>query len=378
MSQRMSPGYSAKDSKIIMPKLHDELYPDVVANLPSLSGKVVAITGTTSGTGYWCAIATASKGAAAILLLNRPSERAAKADADIQLAVDKAGVSTKVTSIECDLSSFASVRQAAQAAKQYATGGLDVLCCNAGVGGQRDVRTSDGFDLQMQTNHLSHALLIELLESSLEQAATARGEARVVFHSSGARFFLLGPKTAVKDFGGDQFTACAPGTLYGDSSGAQQARYNHSKLANSAYTMALHERFKAAGSKVKALCADPGAASTSFFHNTTLGQEAGGCAAWVANWMLWGMASKMTQSGPDGTCPLLLACFSAEAHSGDLYSPEHSKMGMKFYCKGAPKKMVAGNKAVDGVTFSETNTLSPENQRKAWEATRTALGITHD
>ena len=43
-----------------------------------MSGKVVAITGTTSGTGYFCARELAKLGAT-VLLLNRESERSAHA-----------------------------------------------------------------------------------------------------------------------------------------------------------------------------------------------------------------------------------------------------------------------------------------------------------
>ena len=64
----------------------DVKYDETVAGLGSLSGRTCAITGTTSGTGYWTAIAAARAGAARILLLNRPSERAERALAEIRRA----------------------------------------------------------------------------------------------------------------------------------------------------------------------------------------------------------------------------------------------------------------------------------------------------
>ena len=53
----------------------------------------------------------------------------------------------------------------------------DVLMNNAGVMGIPDTRTGDGFDVQMQTNHLSHFALTALLMPAMEAAADARGEA---------------------------------------------------------------------------------------------------------------------------------------------------------------------------------------------------------
>ena len=43
-----------------------------------------------------------------------------------------------------------------------------------------DTRNADGFDVQMQSNHLSHFLLTKLLLPSLEAAASNRGETRHV------------------------------------------------------------------------------------------------------------------------------------------------------------------------------------------------------
>ena len=66
------------------------------------------------------------------------------------------------------------------------------------------------YDVQSQTNHLSHFLLTRLLFASLEAAATVRGEARVVQHSSGAR---SGQRSTNKEAQGlleaKYFTPCA-------------------------------------------------------------------------------------------------------------------------------------------------------------------------
>jgi NAD(P)-dependent dehydrogenase (short-subunit alcohol dehydrogenase family) len=101
--------------------------------------------------------------------------------------------------------------------------------------------TSDGYDIQMQTNHLSHFLLTSLLMPDLEKAAQARGDARIVNHSSGARSGIgskaaqpiqakyMQPVTASEDLGGDDFAGC-------------WQRYQQTKLANVVFTLALKAR----------------------------------------------------------------------------------------------------------------------------------------
>ena len=79
-------------------------------------------------------------------MLNRPSSRATTAEASIRKEVPDAVIS----SIECDLQSFDSVRQAAEVMKSKFSGtGIDVLCNNAGVMALGDIATVDGFDVQV-------------------------------------------------------------------------------------------------------------------------------------------------------------------------------------------------------------------------------------
>ena len=89
---------------------------------------------------------------------------------------------------------------------------------NAGVMAVPDKRTADGYDVQMQTNHLSHFLLTKLVMPSLEAAANARGEARIVQHSSGARGMLPGMAEAGHSgmLEAKYMEPCEPDTLGGN------------------------------------------------------------------------------------------------------------------------------------------------------------------
>jgi NAD(P)-dependent dehydrogenase (short-subunit alcohol dehydrogenase family) len=150
-------------------------------SVPNLHGKVVVITGCTTGTGFVAAQCAARKGAEAILMLNRPSERATAAEVSVKEQVP-ATESTKVETIACDLQDLSSVKEAIKAIQaKYQK--IDVLCNNAGVMALEDVATKDGYDIQVQTNHLSHFLLTKELFPLLQKS----DDGRIVQHSSMAR-----------------------------------------------------------------------------------------------------------------------------------------------------------------------------------------------
>ena len=155
-------------------------FPTLKASLPSMKGKTVAVTGCTSGTGFTLARVCLELGAR-VIMLNRASAR--NEEAKTRLEALAKGM---VAAVPCDLTDFESVR-AAGATLRKDFDAIDVLVNNAGVMGVKDEATKDGYDVQMQTNHLSHFLLTSEVWPLLQKAAELRGEARVVQHSSGAR-----------------------------------------------------------------------------------------------------------------------------------------------------------------------------------------------
>lgn len=282
--------------------------PDLVKLLPSQKGKVVVITGTTSGTGSVAASVAADLGAH-VVLLNRSSKRAEAGLASLQAKHGK----DSFTDVPCDLQDFASVRAAAATiSEKFGKEGVDILINNAGVMGMPDKRTKDGFDVQMQTNHLSHFLLSMELMPLLETAAARAGEARVVNHSSlaahgaplEAKYYAESKEDELGGFeeGSERFTD------------PQWLRYHQSKLANQVFTHALNDKLKENKSAVISLVAHPGLASTSLQVTTT---KHGGSSGKV-------MSARMetAQSAEDGTCGILSCAFLKEAEAGQYYGPK--------------------------------------------------------
>lgn len=266
-----------------------------------MTGKVVAITGTTSGTGYVCAREVARKGAS-VLLLNRKSERSEKALQQLQSEVPGG----KFEAVECDLQSIASVRSAVESIKDKYNS-LDVLVNNAGVMALKDEATKDGYDVQMQTNVISHFLLTKELFPLLRKSE----EARIVNHSSMAR--LGGPLV-------EEYFEKRGGDLGGNGTDEENAnfqgprweRYHQTKLANCAFTYGLKQKLEEANIKnVIPLLAHPGLALTSL--QVTTAADGG----MEGNSELMNMA----QSAEDGATGIIRATMDPNVNPGDFFGP---------------------------------------------------------
>lgn len=276
-------------------------------SVPDLTGRTIAVTGSTSGTGRVMAARCGERGAR-VVLLNRPSPRADAAAEDLRAA----GVD--VVPVACDLQRFDSVRDAAAQLAELLPDGLDVLCNNAGVMGLPDEATPDGCDVQMQTNHLSHFLLTALAWPLLQTAAERRGQARVVNHTSGAR---RGPTLDARylgrnggDLGGDGF----PGF-------GKWRRYQQSKLANLLFTYALADRIPATGpdASILSACAHPGPTDSGLQGKTS---AAGGTR--LLDRMIIGRTMKVAQPVEAGAMGIVRAATFPDVANGDFYGPEGS------------------------------------------------------
>jgi NAD(P)-dependent dehydrogenase (short-subunit alcohol dehydrogenase family) len=132
-----------------------------------LDGKTALITGGNSGIGLETAVALARAGAH-VVITARDAGRGATALAKIEA---RSGNAAEV--MDLDLASFESVRAFAdEFARSHER--LDILVDNAGVILKERRTTVDGHETQLQTNHLGHFLLTNLLRDQLVASAPAR------------------------------------------------------------------------------------------------------------------------------------------------------------------------------------------------------------
>ncbi len=300
-----------------------------------MANRVVAITGTTSGTGFVCAREIAKLGGT-VLLLNRESERSVASFKRLKKEVPGG----KLFTVSCDLQDFESVRNAiAEIKSNYDV--IDVLCNNAGVMALKEQATKDGYDIQMQTNCLSHFLLTKGLFPLLKNSS----ESRIVNHSSMAR---LGAPLEMKYFGKNSGDLGGDGTDEENSSfsGPRWQRYHQTKLANCVFTYGLKQKLaKHNITHIKVLLAHPGLALTNLRFTTA---NNGGMDA---DSPIMGNA----QTAEDGALGIIRACMDKDAESGHFYGPKE--------WAGFPELLPP-----------EDVLLDPQNIQINWEGCEAAVG----
>ncbi|MDQ3410340.1 MAG: SDR family NAD(P)-dependent oxidoreductase, partial [Actinomycetota bacterium] len=146
------------------------------AQIPPQAGRIALVTGANSGLGLITARELARAGARVIVAV-RDTGRGGEAAGAIRQAVPGASVEVQ----RLDLGDLASVRACAETVAARHDH-LDLLVLNAGVMAPPRRETTDGFELQLGTNHLGHFALTGLLVERL----LARPDARVVTVSSAA------------------------------------------------------------------------------------------------------------------------------------------------------------------------------------------------
>jgi NAD(P)-dependent dehydrogenase (short-subunit alcohol dehydrogenase family) len=267
------------------------------ADIPSLAGKRVVITGANSGIGYHAALKLARKGAQVVLACR---DRQRGEDALARLHADSPGTHTELAIL--DLASLSSVRDFAkrELAQQRP---LHILINNAGVmAPPKRLQTADGFELQFGTNVLGHFALTALLMPALEQAADeAPDRPRIVTLAS------IAHKRGQLNFDDLQSTRTY----------SPMKAYQQSKLADLIFAFELDRRLRAANSRVMSVAAHPGVANTNLFHagdyrsvEKTLRKLVGHAIGIVLN------------TDAEGALPTLYAATAPDAEDGGYYGPQ--------------------------------------------------------
>ncbi|MFN7412827.1 MAG: SDR family NAD(P)-dependent oxidoreductase [Dolichospermum sp.] len=206
-------------------------------NILSQKGRIVIVTGSSSGIGYETARVLANKQASVIIAV-RNLDKGNKALAKIV----QQNKDTDVQVMELDLANLASVKNFTENfQKNYSR--LDLLINNAGVMIPPYAKTTDGFELQFGTNHLGHFALTGQL---LELLISTKGS-RIVNVSSGAHNF---GKIDFDDLNWEKRNY-AQWTAYGDS-----------KLANLYFTYELDRKLKEQGINTLVTASHPGWTAT--------------------------------------------------------------------------------------------------------------------
>ncbi len=304
------------------------------ADVPSMDGRIVVITGANGGLGYEATRVFARRGATVVMAC-RSVDRGDRAAAEIRHvegldAVPEAALDVR----ECDLASLASTRSfAEEVAADYDA--IDVLCNNAGVMAIPRSETEDGFETQFGVNHLGHFALTGRLFPLLR---AADGEGRIVTHSSAAH-----------EQGEMDFT-----DLNWERSYGKWRAYGRSKLANLLFAYELQRRLEEHDEDgVKSVACHPGYADTGL--QGRMARESGNPLVTIGAKL--GNAL-FAQDAERGAWPLLYAA-TADVDGGAYVGP-----GGLLNMRGSPTVMRSNEASYDR-----------EDARRLWAYSAEATGV---
>lgn len=301
-----------------------------VLDIPDLHGSWTLITGPTGGLGFHTALELARRGSN-LILAARNHERAR----DIASQIHAAAPGVAIDVVALDLAELTSVRGASDLIRRDHDR-IDRLINNAGVMATPELRTADGSELQMGTNHIGHFALTARLWPVLRQS-----QARVVTVSSLMHTSVKGVDLRALDHTGDP-------RRY-----RRWRSYSESKLANLMFSQELHRRTRSAGVNVLSVAAHPGFASTQL---QTTGPTLGGRSATSVG--LGAVTKMFAQPAHAGAWPILMAATTDLQGGGWYFGPG----GMR-QTRGAPTKV-----GMSGAAQNE------ERAAELWAATEAAVG----
>lgn len=211
-------------------------------------GKLVVITGATSGIGYNTAIKFASQGAD-LICINRNQEKSEALKQEIESEYP-----VKCDIIIADLSSMEDTDRVAQTLLDTEMP-IDILVHNAGIYLTKRQVTPDGFEKVFMVNHLSSFMINYILREKLK----AQGKCRIILvNSEGHRFAAWGLRFDDLDWTKRRY--------------AGLASYGTAKLAQLLSMIKFEEYFRDSGVTINAM--HPGAVKSA------TGQDNGAVYKW--------------------------------------------------------------------------------------------------
>lgn len=286
----------------------------------------ILITGANSGLGFVAAKTMAKKGHCVIMAV-RNLEKGNKALQEIKNEYPNADIHL----MSLNLASLESIRSFAEAFQQEFDH-LDVLCNNAGVMVPPFQKTTDGFELQIGTNHLGHFALTGLLLPSLLKSSSAK----VITTSSVAKWF-----------GCIRFN-----TFSGNKKYHPWMYYGQSKYANYLFFKQLQDFFDENVMNIRSIGCHPGIAQTNLTSRGT-GVPSKGLDRM---WNIFG------QAGKDGALTLIEAIENNQLKGKDYIIPDgfmqfkgQPKIGKHLcrrYCKKTALALWKKSEELTGVHFS--------------------------
>lgn len=257
-------------------------------DIPDQAGRVVVVTGATSGLGLATTEALARRGAHVVLAV-RDEGKGRRVAGRIAAEQPKASVEVR----RLDLADLESVRGFVRGLRADRAR-VDVLVNNAGVMAPPRTLSAQGHELQFACNHLGHFALTGLL---LDLLAAGR-DPRVVTVSS------VNHRQGRMRFD----------DVDGARGYAPMAFYNQSKFANAVFGQELHRRLERAGSPVRSVLAHPGYTATGLQKGTPVG---------LWRLLLGGIGNPLLAQKPErGALPQLFAATDPGVRGGEFIGPD--------------------------------------------------------
>ena len=229
------------------------------ANPTNMSGKVVIITGSSSGLGKQSAFELLKNGATVIFAC-RDMKKTLSVIEECKKLTNNVSCNTdpynRAVYMQLELSNFASVLSFSNAFKKKFDK-LDILMNNAGYIATNFELSEDGLEKMIQTNHYSHVMLTLLLIDKLIE------NGRIINISSITHLISNYSTTLIKQFpkGQAQYQKEINGSFY-----SPFVSYGNTKLANIYFSQYLENYFSNSQKfkNIKIFACHPGIVSTEF------------------------------------------------------------------------------------------------------------------